>query len=83
MSKIDHLTAANTNYRNCIYSLAARDFNKAVSWITSALTHLALHLETKPSNVAELYARQETLEEELLSLYGESEELENELGDDA
>ena len=45
MDKIDHLAASKVNYRQCVYSLAARDFNKAHDWISSALTHLQLHID--------------------------------------
>lgn len=58
MSKIDHLAASSVNYRQCIYSLAARDFNKALDWISSAIVHLNLHKDINdPANVLELYSK--------------------------
>lgn len=63
MDKIDHLAASRVNYRQCIYSLAARDFNKALDWINSASVHLNLHIEVNnPTNVSELYSKMQEYE---------------------
>lgn len=58
MDKINHLSASKVNYRQCIYSLAARDFNKALEWLNSAILHVNLHIDVnKPTNSAELYSK--------------------------
>lgn len=63
MENINHLAASKINHKNCIYSLAARDFNKALDWISSALVHLNLHIEeNNPSNSAELYSTMQEYE---------------------
>lgn len=55
MDKINHLSIAKVNYRQCIYSLAARDYDKALGWIDSAIAHINIHIEINlPSNVSEL-----------------------------
>lgn len=58
MDKINHLAASKINYRQSIYSLAARDFNKALDWINSAITHLNLHININNlSNSADLNSK--------------------------
>ena len=58
MDKINHLSLSKINYKHCIYALAARDYNKALEWIDSAIMHINLHIDqNKPSNEAELYSR--------------------------
>lgn len=58
MDKIDHLTVSEINYKCCVYSLAARDYNKALGWIKSAITHINLHVGTSnPFNLTELYSK--------------------------
>lgn len=58
MGKIDHLALSEVNYKSCIYSLAMRDYNKALGWIGSAITHVKLYIETdNPMNFTEIYAR--------------------------
>lgn len=49
MGKINHLSLAKVNYRNCINSLADGDFNKALEWIDSAMLHLTLYRDTTKS----------------------------------
>lgn len=58
MDKIDHLAVSNVNYRNCIYSLAARDYNKALGWISSAIVHITLYIEmNKTSEYTKVYSK--------------------------
>ena len=58
MNNINHLAASKVNYRQCIYSLAAREYSKALDWISSAIAHLNLHIEAdKPANISEIYAK--------------------------
>lgn len=58
MDKIDHLSVSKVNYKNCIYSLAARDYNKALGRISSAIVHITLYIEmNKPTNFTELYSK--------------------------
>ena len=58
MTQINHLSLAKVNYRKCIYSLAARDHQKALEWISSAILHITLYMELKKtSDSAELYAK--------------------------
>lgn len=44
MNKTDHLKVAEDKYRDCIYSLAERKFEKALTEIDAALDSLQLHL---------------------------------------
>ena len=58
MDKINHLSLSKINYRHCIYALAARDFNKALEWLDSAILHLNRHIEVnQPANATALYDR--------------------------
>ena len=58
MDKINHLSIAKVNYRNCIYALAARNTRKALEWISSAIVHITLFMEmSKNANNAELQAK--------------------------
>lgn len=58
MDKIDHLSVSKVNYNNCVYSLAARDYNKAAGWISSAITHVKLYIEqNKTLNLTKIYTR--------------------------
>ena len=58
MGNINHLAASKVNYRQCIYSLAAREYSKALDWISSAITHINMHIEgDKPTNLSELYSK--------------------------
>ena len=62
-----------------------REVKARCTAIEQELEEISAKCEASPSDhllLAELYARQETLEEELLTLYEESEALENELGND-
>ena len=44
MDRMNHLSLSKVNYKNCIYSLAARDYQKALDWIESAILHINLHI---------------------------------------
>ena len=58
MDKIDHLSVSKVNYSNCVYSLAARDYNKAASWISSAIAHVKLYIEqNRTLNLTKIYTR--------------------------
>ena len=58
MDRINYLSASKSNYKQCIYALAARNFNKALGWISSAIVQLNLHIEiNKPSDLAEMYSK--------------------------
>lgn len=58
MDNINHLAAANENYKNCIYALASRDYNKALGWINSAIVHFNLHIVlNKSADLAKLNSK--------------------------
>ena len=57
MDRINHLSLSKVNYNQCIYSLAARDYQKAIDWIDSAILHVKIHIETNdPHNHMNFYA---------------------------
>lgn len=57
MDKINHLSVAKLNYSNCVYSLAARDYNKALESINSAIVHLRLYFNSSsPSEFTRINA---------------------------
>lgn len=58
MSTIDHLSVSSANFMQCVYSLAARDYNKALGWINSAITHINIYAQdNKPSNMSAVLKR--------------------------
>lgn len=58
MSTIDHLSVSASNFIQCVYSLAARDYNKALGWINSAIAHIKIYAQdNKPSNMSAVYKR--------------------------
>lgn len=63
MNTTEHLAAAKSNYRRCVYSLAEQDYKKALSWIIAAIGHVSMCMQAYAAdNLTDLYTRKNEYE---------------------